>query len=358
MILESSYSKTWIENLRKHDDYKKADAANIEKMVYALLLLEKLVENKLDFVFKGGTALILLFEKPYRFSIDIDIITNQKRDQLENTLNSVINSSIFTHWKLDEKRSYKSGIPKAHYKLYYEKSNYGIGNSILLDVLFSENPYPETLKLPIKSDLINTQNPYYFVVIPSINSILGDKLTAFAPNTTGIKYNSGKEIEIIKQLFDISRLIDLCNNIFITKITFDKLVKEEIRYRNLDIEPENIIEDIFQTSLTLARRDKNVVEPQKSQFAELQTGIKNFVNYLIKRNLRIEQAVSSSAKIAWFSELIKHKRPQDFILYSQENDLENLDILNTEYNFINRFKKTNKEAFYYWYKCLELKKIL
>jgi hypothetical protein len=40
------------------------------------------------------------------------------------------------------------------------------------------------------------------------NSILGDKLTAFAPNTTGIPYKKGKHIEIIKQLHDVSKLID------------------------------------------------------------------------------------------------------------------------------------------------------
>jgi predicted nucleotidyltransferase component of viral defense system len=201
MILETTFTKTWIENLRKQDYYKKTDAANIEKMLYAFLLLEELVANKLEFIFKGGTALLLLFEKPYRFSIDIDIITNQNREQLENILNSIVEKKKFTQWNLDEKRSYKSGIPKAHYKLFYENANFGLGNSILLDVLFIENPYSETVKLPIKSDLLKTQEPYLFVTIPSANSILGDKITAFAPNTTGIKYNSGKEIEIIKQLF-------------------------------------------------------------------------------------------------------------------------------------------------------------
>ena len=355
MILETTYTKEWIEKLRKQDDYKKADAANIEKMLYALLLLEKLAENKLNFIFKGGTALVLLFEKPYRFSIDIDIITNQSREQLESILNSVIENSLFTKWKLDERRSYKPGIPKAHYKLFYENSIYGLGNAILLDVLYAENSYSETVKLPVKSDLLDSQEPYSFVTMPSVNSILGDKLTAFAPNTTGIRYNSGKEIEINKQLFDVSKLIDTCNNISITKTTFEKIAEEEIKFRGLDITPDNVIEDIFNTALILAKRDKNKTEPEQSQFRELQKGIKNLVNYLIKKNLRIEQAIASSAKTAWFMELMRQNKHQDFTLYSNEKDIENYNIQNPNYTFLNRFKKTNKEAFYYWFKVLELR---
>ena len=354
MILEQTYTKSWIENLRKQDDYKKADAANIEKMLYALLLLEKLVENKLDFIFKGGTALVLLFEKPYRFSIDIDIITTQKRTQLEEKLNFVIENSFFTHWELDERRSYKGKIPKAHYKFFYKDANFSLGNSILLDVLFSGNPYSETVKLPIKSKLLDTQEPYLAVEMPSVNSILGDKLTAFAPNTTGIKYNVGKEIEIIKQLFDVSKLIDSCTNISFTKTTFEKVAQEEIKFRKLDITPENVIVDIFKTALILAKRDKNKTEPEKSQFRELQKGIKNLVNYLIKRNLRIEQAIAASAKIAYFTEIMKQNKLSEFSLYKSEKNIENVSIQNTDYNFLNRFKKTNKEAFYYWYKVIEL----
>ena len=355
MILESTYTKDWVDNLRKQADYKKADAANIEKMLYAFLMLEKLVDNGLDFVFKGGTALVLLLEIPYRFSIDIDIITDHNRGQLENILNSVIENSLFTHWKLDERRSYKSGVPKAHYKFFYKNSNYGLGNAILLDVLYLKNPYRETVKLPIKSNLLSTQEPYTYVSVPSVNSILGDKLTAFAPNTTGIRYNSGKEIEIIKQLFDVSKLVEQCDDISITKSTFERIAREEIRFRNLDITPDDVINDIFETALTLAKRDKNKEEPQKSQFIELQMGIRNLLNYLIKRNLRIEHAIAASAKIAWFTEMMRQNKYQDYVLYSKDIDLMNIHIKNTSFNFLNRFKKTNKEAFYYWHKCLKLK---
>jgi len=355
VILKTTYTKAWVEKIRKQKDYKKADPSNIEKMLYALSLLENLVESRLEFIFKGGTALILLFEKPYRFSIDIDIITSKTKELLEEKLDNIIENSLFTHWELDEKRSYKSGVPKAHYKFFYKNANFSLGNSILLDVLFSKNPYIETVKTPIKTDFLDTEEPYSFVTTPSLNSILGDKLTAFAPNTTGIKYNSGKQIEIIKQLFDVSLLIDCCNNISIAKSTFIKIANEEVNFRKLSINYKDVIEDIFNTALIFAKRDKNKAEPEKSQFKELQTGTKNISNYLIIRNLKIEQAIASSAKTSYFTQLFLKDENVIFAPYSKQINLTELEIKNTDYNFINRFKKTNKEAFYYWFICLELK---
>jgi predicted nucleotidyltransferase component of viral defense system len=47
----------------------------VEKTARALTLLEGLVESKLNFIFKGGTALMLMQQNnPKRLSIDIDII--------------------------------------------------------------------------------------------------------------------------------------------------------------------------------------------------------------------------------------------------------------------------------------------
>jgi hypothetical protein len=41
-----------------------------------------------------------------------------------------------------------------------------------------------------------------------VEAIAGDKLTAFAPTTTGIHYGQDKALEIIKQLFDVGILFD------------------------------------------------------------------------------------------------------------------------------------------------------
>ena len=72
MISNESLSLDWINSVSKQN--RKADPALVEKVIRALLLLEGLVEEKLEFVFKGGTSLMLLLGSTKRLSIDIDII--------------------------------------------------------------------------------------------------------------------------------------------------------------------------------------------------------------------------------------------------------------------------------------------
>jgi len=65
MIDKVSLSAEWLAEKRKQ--YKK-DPGIMEGMIHALYLLDQLQLTGLDFIFKGGTSLILLMEKPLRFS--------------------------------------------------------------------------------------------------------------------------------------------------------------------------------------------------------------------------------------------------------------------------------------------------
>jgi hypothetical protein len=73
-----------------------------------------------------------------------------------------------------------------------------------LDILCDEHSYPELLELPVKTEWLLTDEEPIPVTVPSAESIAGDKLTAFAPTTTGILYGKGKEVEIISCMMSIS----------------------------------------------------------------------------------------------------------------------------------------------------------
>jgi predicted nucleotidyltransferase component of viral defense system len=105
-------------------------------MIHALALLETLKLTGMDFIFKRGSSLILLLEKTRRFSIDIDIITTHSRNELEQIFDLVIGNSHFEKYRLDEDRSYKGGVPKAHYEFSYQSGYNLSANYILLDILF------------------------------------------------------------------------------------------------------------------------------------------------------------------------------------------------------------------------------
>src|SRR5690606_3073828 len=184
---------------------KRGDPKMLEKVIYALYLLEQLRTHGLDLIFKGGTSLLLITDPPRRFSIDIDIITTESKEAIERTLEKIVEQERFTRWESDNDRKQVIDAPVAHYKIYYKSIvNQHFGEEpVLLDVLFSENPYPVLQEQEIVHSWIYQEGVPITVPLPSFESILGDKLTAFAPNTTGILYAKNRPVEIIKQLYDI-----------------------------------------------------------------------------------------------------------------------------------------------------------
>ena len=232
MINVDSLKADWIKKVSAKQN--NADKILIEKSIRALYLLEQLVLTDLDFIFKGGTSLLLLLNDIKRLSIDIDIIVPKKIDLTAN-LDKIIETTDFIRWETNERKA-KSRIEKSHYKLYYYPS---INNTrseeeyILLDVVFETNPYKEAIcQTEISSPILITEGKTSKVTTPLIDAILGDKLTAFAPNTTGIPYGIGKEIEIIKQMYDIACLVDVATDVKIIAKTFKNIAQTEIEYRD------------------------------------------------------------------------------------------------------------------------------
>lgn len=70
--------------------------------------------------------------------------------------------------------------------------------------MFEKANYQNIVQLPIDSKFVQIMDQPLLVRVPSLEDILGDKLTAFAPNTTGIPYFKSEHsmsMEIIKQLY-------------------------------------------------------------------------------------------------------------------------------------------------------------
>ncbi len=362
MIKEYCFTDEWLDSFRKQKDHKRIDKIILEKMIYALHLLEQLKTNGLDFIFKGGTSLVLVLEAANRFSIDIDIICNTERGKLEVILQKVIESSGFESFELDEHRSYQPGIPKAHYKFFFESNQQGSG-TILLDVLIEDSIYPEQLEKPIKTKWIET-NGETTVTVPSIDSITGDKLTAFAPNTIGIPYFKGIDkqpfsMEICKQLFDLSNLFEEIQDVEIVDKSFNAFAERELSYRKNDnpkhqISPQDVLRDTIDTCLIIAKRG-NGTDDEKRKFVELQKGIRAFgTGFLMRGNFRLDDAIPAAARVAYLvAKLLMHDLAP--INYYGGQDVKGLIIEDPNWNFINRLKRQpDKSSFYYWYHTVRL----
>ena len=297
MISEKSFSKEWITELRRRKEYKKSHPELMEKMILALYLVEMLVKEGLDFIFKGGTCLTLLIPEVRRFSIDVDITTEVNKEDLEETLNKIINVSRFARFKLDSRRSFKDGFPKAHYDLFYASEYDGTENSILLDVVFDKSPYSEIIEVAVENDFLLSDSTNIMVKVPSINSIIGDKLTAFAPTTIGVPYQMGKELQIIKQLYDVSRLCELTDNLEKVRNTFEKVCNAQFSYLGKEFSYDDVLKDTIDTAFLIGMRNRNKGEA-KDKFEELMIGIKSFPPYLPKPQYTEFNAIEDTSKAA------------------------------------------------------------
>ncbi|GHV10495.1 hypothetical protein FACS1894162_4870 [Bacteroidia bacterium] len=350
MIHPDSRSREWLQQVADENNFPNIPL--IEKAVRAFSLLESLVRSGCPFVFKGGTALMLHLNSSRRISIDIDIICPPDTN-IEVYLNKYAEEYGFTDIKLVE-RKHAHSVPKSHAKFFYQVA-YATNNTeyILLDVLFEEIHYNKIEKLPIVSRFLKTEGEPVFVNTPSIADLLGDKLTAFAPNTTGIPYFKGEKscsMEIIKQLFDIASLFDVINDLSIVAPTFHRFAGIELAYKKLNTNNISaVLDDIYQTSLCICLQGLN----NKENFMLLQDGIKKVQNFIHSGRYNLKKAITDASKVAYLATLLKYNI-MTVDKYDTNIDMRDWIITEPLNTKLNKLKKTNTEAFYYWYKysCL------
>lgn len=339
MISKRVYTKEYISRLREGS---KCDPAILERSVFALGLLEAFARTGADFIFKGGTSLMLLLDEPMRLSTDIDIIVKPDADIMEYIENA---SKIYPFIRFEENtRVGANNIVKKHFRFYYKSIQSGDKEvPILLDVLFEDNHYAEVIKKEIRNSVLITEGEPVFVTIPSVNSILGDKLTAFAPRTIGIKPYYEKEngtivdkkIEVIKQFFDVAALFDYATNMELIADTYKRTADAELKYRGLDVGFEDCLMDSFNEALSILSRGSLNSDYYRDYYLP---GIRGLKQYLINVRFTPETAYIQAAKVMYLSALILKGD-------TLKTELPEADSFSGDYGKINYVRRLNKPAF-------------
>ena len=348
MIDPNCFTTEWIDKKSKELNYP--DKNLIEKVIRAFSLLDMLAESGCPFHFKGGSCIMLLLQdSQHRLSIDVDIMCPPGTD-IEKYLKDYVNSG-FLDYKLIERKQAGKEVPKSHSKFFYQVAFKADSNStsyILLDVLYEDCHYVNTQKVAIKSPLLDTIGSQVFVNVPSIGDILGDKLTAFAPDTTGIPYYKNDKLatlEIIKQLYDVGRLFDRITSLEITSQAFTKIAPLELSYRGFPTDDLNpIFEDIRSTALNISTR--GLVD--KDKFSLLQKGINSISPFMYLGAYHIEEAIIDASKAAYLATLLQ-KGVNEIQHYSGNPlSLSEMTIGRRFSTKLNKLKVGNQEAFFYW----------
>lgn len=264
MICEESFTS---EHINSVVNQKIHTPGLVMKSIYALGLLEALVRVNMPFIFKGGTSLMLLSDRPRRLSTDIDITVEPGTD-VDAYLE--LASKIFPFTRMEEDpRGARNGIVKRHFSFYYQ-TNDKYNTNIILDILYEKFHYTEVEYREIKSDLLITIEPYLKVRMPSANCLLADKLTAFAPHTCGIVFGINKNVNIMKQFFDIGTLLDMFTDFEQVRTNYFETVQREINYSDNDCTPEDCLWDVIKSATCLASNGKILPEDYKICIAAME----------------------------------------------------------------------------------------
>lgn len=353
MIDKKCFTTEWID--KKSIELNYSDKNLIEKVIRAFSLLDMLASSGCPFYFKGGSSLMLLLnDSTHRLSIDIDIMcppgTNIEEYLAEYADNGFIN------YELIERKQAGKEVPKGHSKFFYKvafNADLKRRSFVLLDVLYEDCHYQQVVRVPIVHSLIESAGDEVYVNVPSIGDILGDKLTAYAPDTTGIPYFKGENLttlEVIKQLYDIGRLFDRITDLSITSSSFSKIASVELSYRGMDTSNlYPIFEDIRNTSLNIATR--GMVDKEK--FELLKEGIKSIKPFMYKSQYRIEEAIADAAKAAYLATSIELAR-ESIEHYESTTQIIDATIGRVYTTKLNKLKMNNPEAFFYWWKTEQL----
>ena len=183
MIADECFSGEW--QTRKREELGGCDPVLLEKTIHAFALLDALAGRGLDFVFKGGTSLLLRLPRIRRLSIDADIFCHEPPEKLDALLAEVSRMRPFTGMTEDDRGAHR--VPsRRHFKFSYTPLDAkNPAPFVLLDVVHERNVYPHVERVPLRTAFVEGDGA---LLVPTVEGLLGDKLTAFGPNTTDVTF--------------------------------------------------------------------------------------------------------------------------------------------------------------------------
>jgi hypothetical protein len=358
MIHDICFTAEWLEGKKK--ELKGVDPGLLEKALHAFSLLGHLAESDLEFVFKGGTSLLLHIQAIRRLSIDIDILCSAPAAELDRILEDVAKVPPFVGYK-EQERGFRGFPERRHFKFFYTSLDAkSAAPYVLLDVVEEKEVPHDLIVKPITPSILEIRREIP-VTIPTVESLLADKLTAFAPRTTGVRFvpDNGKPadtMQIVKQLFDVGELFNIAEDLTAVRRVYMKAFAIENEYRGGKFTPADALEDTLQASLSLSMHQLKGVKDSPEALL-LVDGARKLKSHLVDHNFSLDMAKLAAGKAALVARLIaKEDSGQSLAAFRTILDFDALRELEItgEWERLNRLKSINPEAFWHWYQASRL----
>lgn len=346
MLHPQCFTIEWIR--RKAEAIGSINPVMLEKATVALQLLAHLAESGLPIQFKGGTSLLLRLSQPRRLSIDVDIVTQATPEQLHAVLARVSALAPLLGYEHDAQRD-RELPPKKHFRVFYHSAVEAKRDHVLLDVLFEREEAPHCEPVTIITPFITPEREVR-VPVPTVDALLGDKLTAFAPRTIGILHHERRRTDIVKQLFDVATLFDAANDLAVVAAVYEIVHARQLVYRQAAFTLVETLGDTMETSFLYSQLDlRGGVTTEHGMF--IQEGVTGLQNHLVNLPFRRDEARIAAGKAACVAAWIQRQPGMDIagLRFQIERvaDLRDQQI-SAPWTPLNRLKGANPEAFHYW----------
>lgn len=358
MIAPECFQSQWIQEHKGRLGVR--DASLLERCICALDLVARLRRAGLEFIFKGGTSLVLHLQPLRRLSIDVDIACGATLEEITRALSVVVYAAgPFKRFEHQFHRD-RDEPPTKHFKVLFNSAvRPGHESHILLDVLFEPSIYPDTVEMDLSADFIRTSDATP-IRVPTVDCLLGDKLAAFAPSTIGVLYEppvnrAGDPIEpqqtrVAKQLYDVAELFSVAHSLDMVRRTYETILPVQNAYRKRNYSLSDTLLDTIEAAYWFSQRDLKYGEAHaNSDF--LQKGVANLDSHLVGNGLSVPAAKAAAARAACLAAMLLGNSQESLADIRADAGTaadQSGDPLTGKYERLRALRKTAPEAFYYW----------
>ena len=361
MFSADSYTSPWLARQARALGGCQPDL--LERCVHALTLLRHLSETGLPFVFKGGTSLLLHLNPVRRLSIDIDIVCGAPAADMTRLVDMIGRRAPFLGAEEDA-RGVRDLPQRRHFKFYFRSA---LGQQaelpVLLDVVEEHRPVHTTLQRAIRTPFLEPESEV-FVTVPTIESLLGDKLTAFAPTTTGVPLrkpdgSAADVMQVTKQLFDVGVLFDAASDFAQMGQSYDAISALESGYRATRPTREAALDDTIKACLSLTATKAPVLALYPDA-PLLHNGFERMAGHLTWAGFGREHRRTLAAKAVVLAAHLRAGRNFDFATRRYTGSPEQIATLRaatlngTSHAWLDGLKAVNPEAYHYWLAASQL----
>lgn len=358
---ERVYRREWADQERRR--LGNCDPGLLERCVVALTLLGHLAESGLPFLFKGGTSLLLHLESVRRLSIDIDIVCRASDSELDRVVREIGGQPPFLGFESDVRGTAggREQLPqRRHFKLWFASDRATGGRAyVLLDVVQEADWKHDTVQLPIRTSFLEPEREVC-VRLPTLEALLGDKLTAFAPTTTGVRLRrpdgeEGELMQVAKQLFDIGVLFERAMDFEAIRRTYEGVQAQESGYRQHRHDRNASLDDTLRASLGLA--GTRVKKAPKTLFQDTPLLLKGFAKlkgHLTQDRIDDRALHTFAARAGVLAAHLRAGRSLDLASARYQHSATQIEALrhaslrDHPHAWLDGIKPIHPEAFHYW----------